>query len=194
MPSGKDATWLIVDNNLTNPQLDNSRYNEYTNLVTATKNKPSGIQQEIKQNKPFRSLEEEVLIALLRTADQVTRRGAEVMKPFDISPTQYNALRILRGGGEKGLPCREIGERMINHDPDITRLLDRLVKRGLVERRREEKDRRVITTRITAAGLELLKKMDRPVSDYPRELLGELGEQRLQSLLKALAAIREKTA
>src|SRR6266498_3305132 len=111
----------------------------------ATK-KLSGIREEIKQLKPFNSVEEEVLLALLRTADQVGRRGAEVMKPFDLSPTQYNALRILRGGGEKGLPCSEIGERMINRDPDITRLLDRLVKRDLVERRREEKDRRVITT------------------------------------------------
>ena len=162
-------------------------------MVSLRKSKLPGIQQEIKQNKPFRSLEEEVLIALLRTADQVHRRGAEAMKPFDISPTQYNALRILRGGGEKGLPCREIGERMINHDPDITRLLDRLVKRGLVERRREEKDRRVITTRITSAGLDLVKKMDRPVSEYPRELLGELGQQRLQFFLKTLAAIRKKT-
>ena len=158
------------------------------------KTKAPVIREEIKQGKPFDSLEEEVLIALLRTADQVGRRNAEVMKPYELSPTQYNALRILRGGGEKGLPCREIGERMINHDPDITRLLDRLVKRGLVERSREEKDRRVITTRITAAGLELLKKMDRPVSEFPRSLLSEMGEQRLQSLLRLLRSIREKAA
>jgi len=156
--------------------------------------KPTGIQEEIKQLKPFHSLEEEVLLALLRTADQVGRRGAEVMKPFGLSPTQYNALRILRGGGEKGLPCSEIGERMINRDPDITRLLDRLVGRGLVERRREEKDRRVITTRITSAGLELLKRMDRPVNEFPRQLLAGLGRPRLQGLLKLLAAIRATTA
>ena len=171
--------------------LDNSRYDDYIGRVTV-KDKPAGIQQEIKQSKPFHSLEEEVLLALLRTADQVWRRNAELLKPYELSPTQYNALRILRGGGEKGLPCREIGERMINHDPDITRLLDRLVKRGLVERSREEKDRRVITTRITAEGLELLKKMDRLVNEFPKQLIGGLGEQRMQGLLRALAAIRQK--
>jgi DNA-binding MarR family transcriptional regulator len=165
-----------------------------TNILRFVKVKAAGIQQEIKQSKPFSSVEEEVVLALLRTSDQVWRRGVEIMKPFGLSPTQYNALRILRGGEQKGMTCREIGERMISHDPDITRLLDRLVKRGLVERTREEKDRRVITTRITTEGLELLKKMDGAVNDFPKELIGDLGEQRLQSLLRILTAIRQKTA
>ena len=108
-----------------------------------------GIQAEIKQTKPFKSLEEEASVALVRTADQLARRGAEMLKRHGLSPTQYNALRILRGAGEKGMACSEIGERMINHDPDITRLIDRLERRGLVVRSREQKDRRVITTRIT---------------------------------------------
>ena len=154
----------------------------------------SGIREEIKQTKPFRNLEEETLLALMRTSDQVQRRIAEAMKPFDISPTQYNALRILRGGGETGLPCSEIGGRMINHDPDITRLVDRLVKRGLVQRSRDSKDRRVITTRITAAGLELLKKMEKPMSEFPVHVFRALGEQKLQNLLKLLGTIRQNTA
>ena len=153
-----------------------------------------GIQAEIKQAKPFESLEEELGVALIRTADQLQRRFSKIMKEYEVSPTQYNALRILRGGGEKGLPCREIGERMISHDPDITRLLDRLVKRGLVERHREESDRRVIRTRITTAGLELLKKMDRPMHELPREMFGDIGEAKLQSLLRMLTLIRQKAS
>jgi DNA-binding MarR family transcriptional regulator len=156
--------------------------------------KASGIQEEIKQSKPFASVEEELVVALVRTTDQLQRRFSKIMKTYDVSPTQYNALRILRGGGEKGLPCREIGERMISHDPDITRLLDRLVKRGLVERRREEIDRRVIMTRITPQGLELLKRMDAPMRDLPRELFGDIGRQKLQSLLQLLTVIRQKAA
>ena len=156
--------------------------------------KASSIQEEIKQTKPFSSVEEEALLALMRTADQVGQRNAEILKPFGLSPTQYNALRILRGGGEKGLPCSEIAVRMINHDPDITRLLDRLAKRGLVERSREEKDRRVVTARITKDGLELLSSMDRTVRDAPKQLLAGIGEKRLQTLLRLLRTVREKIA
>lgn len=156
--------------------------------------KASSIQEEIKQTKPFSSVEEEALLALMRTADQVGQRNAEILKPFGLSPTQYNALRILRGGGEKGLPCSEIAVRMINHDPDITRLLDRLAKRGLVERSREEKDRRVVTARITKDGLELLSSMDRTVRDAPKQLLTGIGEKRLQTLLRLLRTVREKIA
>ena len=156
--------------------------------------KASSIQEEIKQTKPFSSVEEEALLALMRTADQVGQRNAEILKPLGLSPTQYNALRILRGGGEKGLPCSEIAVRMINHDPDITRLLDRLAKRGLVERSREEKDRRVVTARITKDGLELLSSMDRRVRDAPKQLLTGIGEKRLQTLLRLLRTVREKIA
>jgi DNA-binding MarR family transcriptional regulator len=152
-----------------------------------------GIQAEIKQTKPFKSLEEEVSVALLRTADQLAWRGTEMFKLRGLSSTQYNALRILRGAGEKGLACSEIGERMINRDPDITRLIDRLERRGLVIRSREQKDRRVITTRITTTGLDLLKSLDRPVTEFHQQLLGPLGERRLRSLLSLLEAVRRRT-
>ncbi|HLB87467.1 MAG TPA: MarR family winged helix-turn-helix transcriptional regulator [Terriglobales bacterium] len=165
---------------------DNSRYNEYIGNMTR------GIQAEIKQTKPFRSLEEEVFVALMRTADQLAWRGAEMLKQHGLSPTQYNALRILRGAGAKGLACSEIGERMINRDPDITRLVDRLERRGLVRRRREQKDRRVITTCITPAGLEALKALDRPIEEFHRHLLGHLGESRLHSLIRLLEAARKQ--
>src|SRR5262244_2805452 len=110
---------------------------------------PGGIREEIKQSQPFQSLEEETLVVLQRTADQLQWCLYEMLKPHRISPTQYNALRILRGAKDHGRTCNEIAERMINHDPDITRLVDRLERRGLVRRSREPKDRRVIKTHIT---------------------------------------------
>jgi DNA-binding MarR family transcriptional regulator len=149
-----------------------------------------GIQAEIGQKKPFGSLEEEAFVALLRTADQLAWRVAEMLKPYGLSATQYNALRILRGAGPQGLACSEIGERMINRDPDITRLVDRLERRGLVSRSREQKDRRVITTRITPAGLEVLKSLDRPVAEFHLRLLGGMGDRRLRSLVRLLEAAR----
>ena len=150
------------------------------------------IQSEIKQGRHSGSLEEEAFIALQRTADQLAGRVAEWLKQKGLSPTQYNALRILRGAGPSGLACSEIGERMINRDPDITRLVDRLERRGFVERSREQKDRRVITTRITVEGLQTLKELDRPIEEYHRRLLGHLGEQRLHSLIRLLEAARER--
>lgn len=166
-------------------RVDVSRYNRYNPFVGRN------IQTEIKQSKPFSSLEEEALVALQRTADRLQWQLSEMLKPHGISPTQYNALRILRGAKEHGRACSEIAERMINRDPDITRLIDRLERRGLVARSREQKDRRVITTRITPAGLELLKSLDRPVEEFNRNMLGHLGQPRLRSLIGLLSAARE---
>ncbi len=145
---------------------------------------------EIQQTKPFHNLEDEALVALQRTADRLHWRLSEMLKPHGLSPTQYNALRILRGAGDEGRACSEIAERMINRDPDITRLVDRLERRGLVARSREGRDRRVITTRITPAGLELLQSLDRPIEEFNRKMLGPLGEQRLRTLVQLLEAAR----
>jgi DNA-binding MarR family transcriptional regulator len=152
-----------------------------------------GIQAEIQQSRPFSSLEDEAAVALQRTADRLHWRLSEMLKPFGLSPTQYNALRILRGAGDEGRSCSEIADRMINHDPDITRLVDRLERRGLVARSREGRDRRVITTRITPAGLDLLATLDRPLEEFGRKLLGPLGEQQLRTLIQLLQAVREQT-
>lgn len=153
----------------------------------------SGIQAELKQAEPFSSLEEEALLSLQRTADQLQWRVSELLKWYGVSSTQYNALRILRGAKEHGRSCGEIAERMVNRDPDITRLIDRLERRGLVQRAREKKDRRVVAARITPAGLELLKKLDPPVEDFIRNLLGHLGNQRLKTLVKLLEVARKPT-
>jgi DNA-binding MarR family transcriptional regulator len=151
------------------------------------------IQSEIQQTKPFNTLEEEALVSLQRTADRLQWRMSEMLKAHDLTPTQYNALRILRGARKEGRSCSEIAERMINRDPDITRLVDRLERRGLVARSREGRDRRVITTRITAAGLKLLESLDRPVEQFNRQLLGPLGEQTLTTLIQLLDTVRARS-
>jgi DNA-binding MarR family transcriptional regulator len=135
--------------------------------------------------------EEEVFVALQRTADRLARNAEKVLKISDVSPTQYNVLRILRGSPQ-GLPCSEIGKRMVTRDPDITRLLDRLEKRALVSRSREQKDRRLVVTRITPQGLRLLGDLDAPVAETHRQLLGHMGRERLRSLLELLETARQK--
>jgi DNA-binding MarR family transcriptional regulator len=166
---------------------DNYRYHDYLGEVAKS------IQSEIQQTKPFNTLEEEALVSLQRTADRLHWRMSETLKAHELTPTQYNALRILRGARQEGRSCSEIAERMINRDPDITRLVDRLERRGLVARSREGRDRRVITTRITAAGLKLLGSLDRPVEDFNRQLLGPLGEQTLRTLIQLLDAVRARS-
>lgn len=155
---------------------------------------PGGIRSEIRQKKAFRSLEQEALLSILRTADVMQRHIAQTLKPYGLSPTQYNALRILRGAGERGLPCSEIAERMINRDPDITRLMDRLQRRALVRRSRDQKDRRVIIARITPPGLDLLNSLDGPVDELQKRVLGHLGKTRLRTLVRLLSAARSGPA
>jgi len=150
-----------------------------------------GIQAEIQQTKPFPGLEDEAVVSLHRTADQLQGSFSDMLKPYGLSPTQFNALRILRGAGEAGRACSEIAERMVNRDPDITRLLDRLERRGLAARSREGRDRRVIITRITPAGLELLRGLDRPIEEFNRKQLGHLSDPQLRALVKLLEVVRE---
>jgi DNA-binding MarR family transcriptional regulator len=149
------------------------------------------IQQEIKQNKPMGSLEEETFLNLLRTSNALLTELSELLKRSDLTQTQYNALRILRGAGQPGLTAGEVGERMINRDPDVTRLLDRLEKRGLVERWRCGQDRRVVHTRITAAGLALIAPLDAEVAAMHAGRLGHLGAERLGTLIGLLEAVRD---
>jgi DNA-binding MarR family transcriptional regulator len=135
-------------------------------------------------------LEEQVFVAVLSTADTLARRASAMLEHYGLTSTQYNALRILRGGGSNGLACSEIAGRMINRDPDITRLLDRLQRRGLISRKREHNDRRVIRTSITSTGLELLNGMDLAVEEFHRQLLGHLNKKTLRSLMDLLDRIR----
>jgi DNA-binding MarR family transcriptional regulator len=150
------------------------------------------LREEIQQQKPFESLEQEAVLNVLHTADVLLQRVTAVLKPFKLSHSQYNVLRILRGAGPEGLACREIGERMITRDPDITRLLDRLEARGLLTRTRDQKDRRVITARITSEGRRLLEALDQPIGEVDRQPLQHLGEQRLRTLIQLLELARNR--
>jgi DNA-binding MarR family transcriptional regulator len=149
-----------------------------------------GLQAKLKQNVSFTSREQEAYLSLLRTADALQSRVEAKLKEFGLTGTQYNALRILRGAGEDGIPCSDIADRMITRDPDVTRLLDRLQKRGLVERSRGKQDRRVIYGKITAAGLKLLRELDAPLEKHGRELLRHVGQAKLQLLIDLLELVR----
>lgn len=133
--------------------------------------------------------EEATFLDLLRTTDMLSRGLVRILKTEDLSATQYNVLRILRGSPD-GLPCGEIASRMITRDPDITRLLDRLERRGLISRCRETKDRRMVMAGITPDGLKLLARLDEPVGDAHRKQLGHLGRERLRALTELLHAAR----
>ena len=130
-------------------------------------------------------LEEVAYLELCRITDMLSRNLSQLLKTGDLSPNQYNVLRILRGAPD-GLPCGEIGSRMITRDPDITRLLDRLEKRELILRWRDTEDRRVVMARIAPDGLRLLARMDEPVREAHRRQLGHLGRARLQALTELL--------
>lgn len=149
-----------------------------------------GLQAELKQKVPFRSREQEAYLSLLRTTEALQASVEARLKEFGLTGTQYNALRILRGAGPEGLPCSEIGERMITRNPDVTRLLNRLEKRGLVTRTRAKADRRVIYGKITAAGLKLLREIDEPLEKYGREILKHVGQEKLQQLIDLLELVR----
>src|ERR1700688_4649674 len=137
------------------------------------------------------SPEEAAFLDLLRTTDMLSRGLVKVLRAEDLSSTQYNVLRILRGTPE-GLPCGEIANRMITRDPDVTRLLDRLEKRGLISRWRETADRRMVMARITEDGLKLLDRLDEPVQVTHRRQLGHLGQERLQALAELLRVARSQ--
>jgi DNA-binding MarR family transcriptional regulator len=147
-------------------------------------------------HKPIRhppdALEARVFVSLMRTADALARGAEALLKPYNLSGTQYNILRILRGAGEKGLACREVACRLISRDPDITRLLDRMESRGWIARAREAQDRRVVKTRITAEGLRLLDELDQPVHELHRRQLRHLPAKQLRQLSILLDRAREQ--
>ena len=149
----------------------------------------SGVGEEIHQTKPFATIEEELLVSLLRTTDVLRERFEQAVRPFNLSMTQYNVLRILRGAEPKGRTCGEIGERMIAREPDVTRLLLRMEKASLIRRTRNGQDRRVVMTRITAAGLKLLDEMEPHLREIGG-LLKPIGERKIEKILRLLDTVR----
>jgi MarR family transcriptional regulator, organic hydroperoxide resistance regulator len=146
--------------------------------------------EEIKVTKPFSLMEEEAMLSLVRTADMLSQRTADLLKPFDISPAQYNVLRILRGAKE-ALACGQIAERMVSRDPDITRLLDRMEARGLINRARDGQDRRVVKTQINSNGLRLLEEIAPLVMAHHRRQFAGFGEKKLRQLVEWMEQLRE---
>lgn len=151
------------------------------------------LQQEIHQTKAIRSREEEATLNIVRTADVLMLAVTDVLKPYLLSATQYNVLRILRGAGKDPASCKDIGSRLVARDPDITRLMDRLEERALVTRDRAREDRRVVTHRLTRAGLELVNKLDGPVEALHRKLMGHMKAAKLRKLIGLLEEVRAGT-
>src|SRR3954467_12921171 len=149
------------------------------------------LRNEIKQTKPFSSAEAEAHLNIERTSAVLGHAFGEKLKAYGITSTQYNVLRILRGAGADGLCRNEVRDRLVSQVPDVTRLLDRLEASGLIERERSTTDRRLVSTRITTAGLALRKKLDEPVLDLHRRLLGHLSEKQLMTLHELLVVARE---
>lgn len=150
------------------------------------------LKEEIRQTRPFVSLEEEAFLNLQRTANALLQAVTRRLKEHSLTPTQYNVLRILRGSHPETLTCGDIGSRMVTPDPDVTRLLDRLEKRGLVTRARDRTDRRVVRGGITDEGLELLAALDGPVPAWLDELLGHMDDGDLQRLIGLTEQARAK--
>ncbi|HEU4597794.1 MAG TPA: MarR family transcriptional regulator [Pyrinomonadaceae bacterium] len=150
---------------------------------------PNG-QNKSSQSKSSACREEDVFLSLLRTVERLSRGVTQTLSRAELTPTQYNALRILRGAGDEGASCNEVSERMVTKDSDITRLLDRLEARGLISRGREAKDRRRVVTRITDEGLRVLAELDAPIAATHRTQLGHLPAKQLDTLDKLLKAAR----
>jgi DNA-binding MarR family transcriptional regulator len=163
--------------------LDNSRYNNYIH----------GMSTRSDSSCPASHLKDYLFVAILKLADTLSQEAEQLIKAAGLTSAQYNVLRILRGAEPDGLLCRGISERMISRDPDITRLLDRMENNKLITRERHKDDRRVIMTRITAEGLKLLKKLDRPVHELHKNQFRHMTAARLKELAELLkeAAKRE---
>ena len=149
-----------------------------------------GLAREIKQTRSFTSLEGAAGLNILRTSELLYDRLNTELKKLDLTFTQYNVLRILRGAGAEGVSCSQLAERMIVRDPDVTRLLDRIEKRGYVVRRRSEQDRRILMVTISPAGMKQLQAADRPVREVMESSLRKLGKEVLSQLIQNLEAVR----
>lgn len=151
------------------------------------------MQEEIKQTRPFSGPAEEALVSVMRTAALLDHAMGEVLKPYGLTVTQYNVLRILRGAGEEGLCGREVGERLVSQVPDVPRLLDRMAGMGLISRNRDEKDRRHVLARLTAGGSALLDDVTPSLKGIADSRFVRLGGPALQALVESLAEVREAT-
>jgi DNA-binding MarR family transcriptional regulator len=154
---------------------------------------PTGVGKAVRRSART-TVQYEAYAAILHAAEALQRDFVDLLKQSDLSLAQYNVLRVLRGGGPEGLACGEVADRLVRHDPDMTRLLDRLEKRGLTERTRQASDRRVVRTRITAKGLTLLGGLDAPVDALHERQFGHIAERRLVDLAELLQEAGTRSA
>ena len=152
---------------------------------------PSVLQTELKQTRPFASRAAEALLSILRTAAVLDHQLSETLRPFGITPTQYNVLRILRGAGTAGQCGREVAERLVARVPDVPRLLDRMETMRLIQRERDPADRRHVTATITPKGLALLKELAPALDALEKARMGRLSDRTLAALIEGLAAVRD---
>src|SRR6202140_149766 len=136
--------------------------------------------------------EDRAFIALQKAADKLALQAEQLLKSNGLTGAQYNVLRILRGAEPDGFPCSSIGERIISHDPDMTRLLDPMEKRHLITRQRQSDDRRVVKTRITGGGLEVVNKLYSPIRDLHKRQFAHMGAASVRNLADLLAEICEE--
>ena len=149
-----------------------------------------GVQDELKQTRPFPSRVAEAMVAIVRTSAVLEHAWGETLRPFGLTPTQYNVLRILRGSGDAGLCGREVGERLVSQVPDVSRLLERMDDLGLITRERDLGDRRHVTARITARGHELLRGVEPELQALERRHFAKLSEGQVADLVGLLDAVR----
>ena len=150
------------------------------------------LRNDIHQHKPFRSIHQEAQLSVVRTASMLTDSFDRMLKPHGITAAQFNVLRILRGAEPEGLCRNELRQRLLTRMPDVTRLLDRMVDAGLVERAREGEDRRKVRTRITPKARRLVDKLDDIVAEEHQRRFGHLGKERLRELIEILTDVRQK--
>ena len=158
------------------------------------RSRPSAIQAELRQKKPFRSPAQEATIALLRTASMANRVISRELEPWGLSFAQYNALRIIRGAGAAGIPTLAIRERMIEEGTTITRLLDKLESARLIRRERSEPDRRQVVCEVTDRGRALLAEMDPVANAADEAFVRALGASRVEQLIDILDRLRSANA
>lgn len=158
------------------------------------KARPAGgrVAGEIRQTRPFAQPDREMAVTLLRTSDVLHHAVESALRPWGVSPEQYNVLRILQGAGPQGLPTLEIADRMVARAPNVTRLLDKMVEKGLARRERSEDDRRVVRISATADSAPLLREMNAAVDALLHGRLGSMGARELKSLTAGLDEVRAR--
>lgn len=153
----------------------------------------SDLRRDLKKKNPFESAAAEVVVSILRTNELFQHRFGQLFRQFDLNQPQYNILRILYGEGQP-LPALEIASRMVSVVPAITGLVDKLEKKGLVERRRCERDRRVCYVGLTQHGTQLVEQLRDPNESLHQELAGHLSDGESKELLRLLEKARKSVA